>query len=45
MGWLTRFQKTLRSLFMRKQTETDLDQELRYHLEQEIDKHSRRHAA
>jgi hypothetical protein len=31
------FQKTLRSAFLRKRVETDLDQELRYHLEQEIE--------
>lgn len=41
MRRLTRLQKTVRSLFRRKQTETDLDQELRYHLEQEIENNIR----
>ena len=41
MRWFTRLQDTLRSLFRRKQAAADLDQELRYHLEQEIENNRR----
>src|SRR5229473_261625 len=37
MRWLARFRRVLQSLFRRQQTEADLDAELQYHLEQEIE--------
>jgi predicted permease len=36
MRWLARFRKIFQSLFRRQQIEGDLDAELQYHLEQEI---------
>src|ERR1700691_796065 len=37
MRWLARFRKILQSLFRRQRIESDLDAELQYHLEQEIE--------
>ena len=41
MRWTARLRSLLRSLFRRSQAEADLDSELQYHLEQEIDNNLR----
>src|SRR6185437_7165847 len=41
MRWTARLRSLLRSLFQRRQAEADLDNELRYHLEQEIESNIR----
>ncbi|HEX4809298.1 MAG TPA: ABC transporter permease [Bryobacteraceae bacterium] len=41
MRWLTRILATLRALFLRDRAERDLDSELAYHLEQEIESNIR----
>jgi predicted permease len=41
MRWLTRLQDTLRSLFLRQRDAADLDEELRDHLEREIENNLR----
>ena len=37
MRWFAKFRRVFQSLFRRRQTEADLDAELRYHLDQEIE--------
>ncbi len=41
MRWSTKFRSAVRSIFYRRQAESDLDNELQYHLQQEIESNVR----